>query len=518
MKNHGNKNFKLKIKNFGPISFGDFNINPLTVFTGPNNSGKSFASLIFHSLTNYNSFQPLDGNWKDHLSKNDEKYINDLESSFSEEIYDKIKKYLKSKPDFNSKPFLIPIGCLKPLYEKIINRFFLKQIENNMTSFFSEDLSKLILKDEKTFDITFNQMEFILKENKFKLKSLSAGFSVSIEFKDEDILKCKNTQEGLLVNLEYKKREKTLKSLLNDFDFSKIDNTSENFEELLKKQLYNDPESVIAHEYAKIIFDSIIGTNLMNISKLNSYYVPVGKTEIIHDLKTVVAFNITDNDFGYSQAQKSLTKDFIKIDFNKKGDFYQLAEELEQELLSGSIEVKIENDIPKFSFLRDDDLKIPSDKISSSISELTPIILYLKHFLKKGDILIIEEPESHLHPKNQRIFIKHLIRAINNGLNVLLTTHSDYLIDQINNHIMLNNISDNKNLDKIMGQYDYNKDDLLDSDLVSVYALRSLKNKKYSFKSHELEITETGIKSSDMLKIANDLYDESYNIKDLLMR
>ena len=72
--------------------------------------------------------------------------------------------------------------------------------------------------------------------------------------------------------------------------------------------------------------------------------------------------------------------------------------------------------------------------------------IYLKYVVEKGDLLIIEEPEAHLHPENQRILVKYIVRAVNKGLKVMLTTHSDYVIEQFNNFVRLASI-DSERLD-----------------------------------------------------------------------
>ncbi|MDD9842930.1 MAG: hypothetical protein OXU85_03430 [Thaumarchaeota archaeon] len=41
---------EIEIRNFGPISRGKFRLKPLTVFVGPNNSGKTFAATLAHSV------------------------------------------------------------------------------------------------------------------------------------------------------------------------------------------------------------------------------------------------------------------------------------------------------------------------------------------------------------------------------------------------------------------------------------------------------------------------------------
>ena len=42
--------FKINIKNFGPVSKGHIHLKPLTIFIGPNNSGKSYVATLIHSI------------------------------------------------------------------------------------------------------------------------------------------------------------------------------------------------------------------------------------------------------------------------------------------------------------------------------------------------------------------------------------------------------------------------------------------------------------------------------------
>ena len=74
---------------------------------------------------------------------------------------------------------------------------------------------------------------------------------------------------------------------------------------------------------------------------------------------------------------------------------------------------------------------------SSMVSELAPVVLYLRHIVNEEDVLIIEEPESHLHPAMQVEFVRHLAAAVNSGIRVILTTHSEWVLEELANLIRL---------------------------------------------------------------------------------
>lgn len=112
---------------------------------------------------------------------------------------------------------------------------------------------------------------------------------------------------------------------------------------------------------------------------------------------------------------------------------------------------------------------IPLHLASSSARGLTDIYFFLKHVAKRGMMVIIDEPESHLHPYCQILMARLIAACINAGIKVFVTTHSDYFVKEINNLIMLsNNFQDKKGfLDR--HRKHYSKDDFLKPELVSAY-------------------------------------------------
>jgi AAA domain, putative AbiEii toxin, Type IV TA system len=104
---------------------------------------------------------------------------------------------------------------------------------------------------------------------------------------------------------------------------------------------------------------------------------------------------------------------------------------------------------------------------SSSVRALLDVGFYLRCRAKPGDLFIIDEPELNLHPKNQRAFARLIARMINSGIKVFITTHSDYLVKELNTLIML--AQRTPHTKSIQKTYDYVDDELLDSSRVHLY-------------------------------------------------
>ena len=67
------------------------------------------------------------------------------------------------------------------------------------------------------------------------------------------------------------------------------------------------------------------------------------------------------------------------------------------------------------------------------VSELAPVVFYLRHLVDRDDTLIIEEPESHLHPAMQVEFTRQLAGLVRAGIRVIVTTHSEWLLQELAN-------------------------------------------------------------------------------------
>lgn len=110
---------------------------------------------------------------------------------------------------------------------------------------------------------------------------------------------------------------------------------------------------------------------------------------------------------------------------------------------------------------------IPLHLASSSARGLSDLYFFLRHVARKNHLLIIDEPESHLDTANQILMARLLARLTQAGLRVLLTTHSDYLIKELNNLIMLS--SSFANRDKVARRLKYARDECIAPEQIRAY-------------------------------------------------
>ena len=93
---------------------------------------------------------------------------------------------------------------------------------------------------------------------------------------------------------------------------------------------------------------------------------------------------------------------------------------------------------------------------------------------QKGDFIIIDEPELNLHPDNQRLIARFFGILINEGFKLLISTHSDYIVRELNNMIMLSHglKSQKEKTKKLLSKYDYNENELIPAESIGVYLFR----------------------------------------------
>jgi predicted ATPase len=111
--------------------------------------------------------------------------------------------------------------------------------------------------------------------------------------------------------------------------------------------------------------------------------------------------------------------------------------------------------------------KLSMSESSSSVRALLDIGFYLRCRAKAGDLLIIDEPELNLHPVNQRALARLLARLVNYGIRVFMTTHSDYIVKELNTLIMLHQAT--PHTESMRKKYQYDEAELVDPQHVKLF-------------------------------------------------
>jgi hypothetical protein len=153
-----------------------------------------------------------------------------------------------------------------------------------------------------------------------------------------------------------------------------------------------------------------------------------------------------------------------------KGSFPKFSERIKT-LIDGDYDVDADGNIsftPNSSTMSGDNgHRLDLHLASSTVNSLFGLWFYLEHQAKPGDVLMIDEPELNLHPANQRAVARLLARLVNAGIRVVCSTHSDYIVREINSLIML--ARPHPKRDELMQRFGYEEEEILKPEQVGAY-------------------------------------------------
>ena len=121
-------------------------------------------------------------------------------------------------------------------------------------------------------------------------------------------------------------------------------------------------------------------------------------------------------------------------DAGASAKFAQFVHEFEEDLGAG-IDLEDHDEPVRSIVAATTEGRFPISRASAMLSELAALHLALRFHLEPGDSLTIDEPEAHLHPAAQRRMASFLVQLVLGHATVILTTHSDFFVGQLNNHI-----------------------------------------------------------------------------------
>ena len=483
---------KLDIRNFGPISKGTIHLKPLTIFIGPNNSGKTYASTLIYSILSPQRPHGYFG-----VQKSNARNMS--------------KKILKSQESF------VVNNTIMRQYDVHARNSLALSMKANIENNFGTDAENLIQKNHDLAKIIIQSpYKTTIKINKkFDMDvdtTESYAISINSSKNNDDVSISQNGKEITdTINKYDEKLTRWLDRMLIRIAYNKLKVAS--YDKLKAKEIKENRQV----DYSDIPIDI-----LLSLSRESSVqYFPAARLGILQQHRRIKRDLLQYSKYKLLgqklPATPGISMDFL-VEFEnmhpqRKGHYYKLANQLEQDLFKGTIEIVNHKEMPTTFNYKTKIGNIPLHLTSSAISEMAPISLHLKYGVRPGDFLIIEEPEAHLHPTNQLIFARYIVRMIRQGINILLTTHSVYLLEAIGQYILSDRISQKERIRIGLG-----KDDYLSPDEVSPYLFnKSSRGSKGDSKITPIEITEEdGIPQDEFIKVSDIIFKKHVQIENIL--
>lgn len=461
-------NVEIAVKNFGPIAEATITLHPLTVFVGQSNTGKTYFSTLIYALDGvFTGHSKFPGRFK-RLGIHG---FNDLVNQNWNAISSILKK-------LNTSDQSIKFSDLPP------------EIRASLES------------DLKDPESTANELKRC-----FDLNSIT------------ELTRLKNGQRSEMnISLEVKRENQRLWNFkLEGCESNLVARGSVN-EDLM---IY-DKNLLISHSHKELDIDDLFFWAAIELDRHREkrFYLPAARSGIMQSHRVIASSLVERATRGGLTPLEIPTFSGVVADFMQQLILYEesqvpqkeitrLAGAIESDVLAGQILIKpTPSGYPDFLYLPHEmGEEVRLTRAASMVSELAPVVLFLRGGIRHGDTLIIEEPEAHLHPGAQTEIALTLAGLVRAGVRVVVTTHSDWLLKEIANLIRIGDLKKKgapqaKKMESIhwllpeeVGTWWFQKDGIV--------------------KQIPFDPTE-GIEPKDYEDVAYKLYDRSVNLQDLL--
>lgn len=449
---------KIKVSNLGVIGEGTIDLSKkISLFCGQNGTGKTYLAYVIYGLLRTKLRFDDDNEIVDKLIENSRVTINiDFQSifDFKQSMFARTKNSLS---DF----FGIGEDDSKKLFPKF-------KIENTETE---KEFKSRIISTEFTTNIKIFNIEFSLTKLKGETQitiSLNENISTPlrlglfrsyIKSSIESILAFYPIKDVVMFPVE--------RNSINTFSKQLSIRKQDRFDTML---LFKDKEKDIR------------------------------KIESLLDFKRY-PLSISD--------ELRVADDLAEIK-KRKSEFYTFAEELEKELLFGEVNISSDGEI-LFTPNNSPSTKLPIQMTASIIKTLSSLVVYLKHRAEDNDLIIIDEPEINLHPANQIILTRIFARLANKGFRLLISTHSDYIVRELNNLLILSR-KDKPSVMKNAKEFGYKDDEFINQEDLGVYSFKFKNSNDTKITIEQVPVTETGFNIDAM----DSVIDKQNDISELL--
>jgi len=455
---------KIGIQNLGFVKNVELDLSKdLIILCGPNNTGKTYVAYATYGLMKFRSDLPKFKKVTDGLR------ILLLKGHFDFDIVD----LLKDGADY--------LDGFAKSYVKNIYKVFASD-----ESLFSKTLIDIKLGNEKELEDTV-RAQMINQELGIR-NSLS--FRLTKE-QNSTILSCiliESEKSDASINVENNSKRAVTSSIIMEFLADRISDIILSF--IFPKAFISPAERIAINIFSKelslkrnVLVDKLL--ELKDIGKDDDPF------DLIKRRASRYPLPIRDS--------LEIAEDLINFKKNKS-EYDHFATEIENDILKGQVIISKEGDV-QFKPEKAKSLKLPIHLTASVVKSLSNLVIYFRHLATKGDFIIIDEPELNLHPDNQVVIARIIAKIVNNGFKVMINTHSDYIIREINNLIMINHQPNYIINHKIPSDY-----------LLSSERIDAILFKYDNRKAMTLNVSESGFEVSTIDEVINDLNNRSQEL------
>jgi len=459
---------KLTLENFGPLRKAEIDLKPMTIFIGPNNSGKTYTATMIYALlrsVERANLRPGDPIRSFQSWESDAKAVNTA--------WKRWKSLARLRE--NGLPRKLDKGTVVELAQ-VFAKPLAEQLNREIRRCWPPAGGPLNRAGTKHFQLDFHSepLSFIHEQD---------SRSLQIRPPKEPV----KTPEGMM--------------------------------ELLSPLMRG--ESPAPDQMDKYMRLADIGSPvLFSAFDRAAYYIPASRVGIFRTYRMITdsaldRFEWTDHSQPGAHlvgVDLDLIRYFINLPQAPGPDpFPRIAAEMAKELIGGDIEIMwTDKRLPPIILIKIVEREISPQHASSADCAMLPVLLFASFLVRRGDLLIIDEPEAHLHPQNQKILAKYLVKFVRAGVNLIITTHSEYLLAKLSNFVMLEDVKKEKRKD--LG---FEEDDFLAKDQVGVYRFKyDGRSKAYVTKREEA--TREGIGQDEFSETDIELYQEELAIESAL--
>jgi len=452
---------KITVHDLGIIDKAEIDLRPLTVFIGNNGTGKTWTAYTLASVFSGYGF---------------EKYLGAYVGNRTRQKYPILDDIVQQ---------LINEGSAKIDMVEFADNY-LELYINDVASMASGWMNSFMGSERADFEKL--RLDIILSESKEILIDRMKEFSATGSMAKEAVKGSKEKGDSTLY-------------------FYTKDNVSDNLSENIVKHFLIEAAFTILHSlFYRDVFLFPTERSLSNPFLLPAVN-PINLKEKIEksDSEIPKIEIILPRAIKHFLEIITLSSDVVKKDL-KNQQYIKLAKVLETEILQGKVDFETSKLKKELLFHVSKELQLEMTVASSMIKELAPLALYLKNLAEPGDLLIIDEPEMNLHPAAQVQLIEFFAMLVNAGLNILITTHSPYIVDHLAN---LMQAAKHKNKKKIKKLFYLEKTEaFISQDKVSIYLFEDGTAKNIVDENGVIDWGTFGNVSSDLSRIYSELSED----------